>query len=86
VDLFGKWQTEEYVAPMALDVRARLSLQSGVVASVSQVRHHRTQGVVPKNEFGNIYLFKPSMLPVGAAHVKCTWPPCPQCEEAMMLC
>lgn len=26
---------------------------------------------MPKNEFGNVYLFKPSMLPIGAAHVKC---------------
>jgi len=46
VDLFGKWQTEEYVPRMALN------------------------GIVPKNEFGNVYLFKPSMLPVGTVHVK----------------
>ena len=27
------------------------------------------QGKVPRNEYGNLELFKPSMLPVGAAHI-----------------
>ncbi|KAL1924734.1 uncharacterized protein VTP21DRAFT_4388 [Calcarisporiella thermophila] len=26
-------------------------------------------GKIPKNSYGNIYLFKPSMLPIGAAHI-----------------
>jgi hypothetical protein len=78
VDLYGKWQTEDYVPPMALDVR-----QPFIHPPPSHVRllnfdvphiPRQSQGVVPKNEFGNIYLFKSSMLPVGSAHVKCT--PC----------
>ncbi|XP_072798033.1 DNA repair protein complementing XP-C cells isoform X2 [Vicugna pacos] len=39
--LFGRWQTEEYQPPVAVD------------------------GKVPRNEFGNVYLFLPSMMPVG---------------------
>ena len=27
------------------------------------------QGIVPKNEYGNVELFKPSMLPEGAVHL-----------------
>ncbi|XP_053326335.1 DNA repair protein complementing XP-C cells [Spea bombifrons] len=27
-------------------------------------------GKVPRNEFGNVYLFKPSMLPIGCAHLR----------------
>lgn len=29
------------------------------------------QGIVPKNDFGNIDLYTPSMLPAGAAHIPC---------------
>ncbi|XP_068413851.1 DNA repair protein complementing XP-C cells [Eschrichtius robustus] len=39
--LFGKWQTEQYQPPVAVD------------------------GKVPRNEFGNVYLFLPGMMPVG---------------------
>jgi len=28
-------------------------------------------GVVPRNAFGNVDLFKPSMLPKGCVHLKC---------------
>ena len=30
---------------------------------------HHVQGRVPKNEYGNIELFQPSMLPKGALHM-----------------
>nr|KAF6311461.1 XPC complex subunit, DNA damage recognition and repair factor [Myotis myotis] len=43
--LFGKWQTEEYQPPVAVD------------------------GKVPRNEFGNVYLFLPSMMPVGCVQL-----------------
>nr|XP_019945076.1 PREDICTED: DNA repair protein complementing XP-C cells [Paralichthys olivaceus] len=44
--LFGEWQTEEYLPPIAVD------------------------GKVPRNDYGNVYLFKPCMLPVGCVHLK----------------
>jgi hypothetical protein len=28
------------------------------------------QGKVPKNEYGNVELFKPSMLPPGSKHIQ----------------
>jgi len=67
VDLFGKWQTEEYVPRMALNVCLCLCSASPDLTKTLLVK-----GIVPKNEFGNVYLFKPSMLPVGTVHVKCT--------------
>lgn len=30
-------------------------------------------GVVPKNDFGNIDLYTPSMLPQGGVHLPCEW-------------
>ncbi|XP_010156159.1 PREDICTED: DNA repair protein complementing XP-C cells [Eurypyga helias] len=44
--LFGRWQTEEYQPPIAVD------------------------GKVPRNEYGNVYLFLPSMLPVGCVQLR----------------
>lgn len=45
LDLFGPWQTEKYIPPVAVD------------------------GKVPRNEYGNVELFKPWMLPGGCVHV-----------------
>lgn len=28
-------------------------------------------GKVPRNEYGNVELFKPTMLPAGTVHLKC---------------
>ena len=39
LEVFGKWQTELYIPPPAVD------------------------GKVPRNEYGNVELFKPWMLP-----------------------
>lgn len=44
--IFGKWQTEIYVPPPAVD------------------------GKIPRNEYGNVELFKPTMLPAGTVHLK----------------
>ncbi|KAK3103173.1 hypothetical protein FSP39_017002, partial [Pinctada imbricata] len=46
LELFGLWQTEEYMPPPAVD------------------------GKVPKNEYGNLELFKPCMLPAGTVHLQ----------------
>ena len=45
LELFGEWQTTEYVPPVAKD------------------------GIVPCNEYGNVDLFKPEMLPIGCVHI-----------------
>ncbi|CAB3998693.1 DNA repair complementing XP-C cells [Paramuricea clavata] len=45
-ELFGRWQTKEYIPPPVVD------------------------GKVPRNEYGNVELFKPSMLPAGACHIQ----------------
>ena len=46
VELFGKWQTEDYIPPPV------------------------ENGRVPRNEFGNIEVFKPSMVPRGGCHLR----------------
>ncbi|XP_060076866.1 DNA repair protein complementing XP-C cells-like [Ylistrum balloti] len=46
LELFGEWQTEDYIPPPAVD------------------------GKVPRNEYGNVELFKPSMLPAGTVYLK----------------
>jgi len=45
LEVFGRWQTEIYVPPPAVD------------------------GKVPRNEYGNVELFKPWMLPKGTVHI-----------------
>ncbi|VDL99006.1 unnamed protein product [Schistocephalus solidus] len=45
VELYGPWQVEDYIPPVA------------------------ENGVVPRNEHGNVELFKPSMLPLGCVHI-----------------
>lgn len=46
LEVFGKWQTDQYVPPEAKN------------------------GVVPRNEYGNVDLFKECMLPKGTVHMK----------------
>ncbi|XP_043488773.1 DNA repair protein complementing XP-C cells homolog [Polistes fuscatus] len=45
LELFGEWQTTEYVPPEAKD------------------------GIVPRNEYGNVDLFQKSMLPKGTVYI-----------------
>ena len=45
LEVFGRWQTEIYVPPPAVE------------------------GKVPRNEYGNVELFKPWMLPKGTVHI-----------------
>lgn len=46
VEVFGYWQTDQFVPPTAQD------------------------GKVPRNEYGNVELFQPSMLPKGTVHLQ----------------
>ncbi|KAI4468325.1 dna repair protein xp-c / rad4 [Holotrichia oblita] len=46
LEIFGKWQVEDYVPPTA------------------------ENGVVPRNAYGNVELFKTSMLPKGTVHLQ----------------
>lgn len=49
LEIFGRWQTEQYEPPIAVD------------------------GKVPRNEYGNVELFKPCMLPRGTVHLQCMY-------------
>ena len=68
--LFSENQTDIYVPPPVKDVR-RLILDLFVphLVSIADSVLSRSQGKVPKNNFGNIDLFVPSMLPEGAVHL-----------------
>ncbi|XP_077519736.1 DNA repair protein complementing XP-C cells homolog [Amblyomma americanum] len=46
LELFGHWQTEPYMPPIAFN------------------------GKVPRNEWGNVELFKSCMLPIGTVHLR----------------
>uniref|UniRef100_A0AAG5CY39 Rad4 beta-hairpin domain-containing protein n=1 Tax=Anopheles atroparvus TaxID=41427 RepID=A0AAG5CY39_ANOAO len=46
LELFGYWQTEDYIPPEPID------------------------GIVPRNAYGNIEIFKDCMLPKGTVHLK----------------
>lgn len=50
LDIYGEWQTEDYIPPPAKD------------------------GIVPRNEYGNVELFKPCMLPKGTVHLQSEYP------------
>lgn len=47
LEIFGIWQTQDYVPPTA------------------------ENGVVPRNAYGNVELFKMCMLPKGTVHLQC---------------
>jgi hypothetical protein len=61
--LFGPWQTEPYQPPPVVDGKVRTL--GGWELLVFDAR--ATQ--VPRNEYGDLDLFQPSMLPKGCAHV-----------------
>lgn len=72
--LYGHWQTEEYQPPIAVDGKVRAALGVGVgvsrlpcFPSSSSLACPSLQ--VPRNEFGNVYLFLPSMMPVGCVQM-----------------
>lgn len=60
--LYAEWQTSIYAPPPVVNVSLR-----------KQRRRHQmltfVQGIVPKNDFGNIDLYVPSMLPEGGIHL-----------------
>ena len=75
--LYARSQTEPFVPDPVVDVRAGLdSLLTALFAHLSLNANESLwlftiQGIVPKNNFGNIDLYVPSMLPNGAVHVQC---------------
>ena len=62
--LYARSQTELFVPPPVVDV-------SKTRNSERAVANAGVQGKIPKNNFGNVDLFVPSMLPQGAVHVPC---------------
>ena len=60
LEVFGEWQTERYVAPAARDGKVKTSLPRKNLDFIVQV---------PRNEYGNVELFKPWMLPAGTVHI-----------------
>jgi xeroderma pigmentosum group C-complementing protein len=81
-ELFGRWQTEEYIPPPVVDVRILLCMPvpchanrhalSVILTILNLEQLLCLQGKVPRNEYGNVELFKPSMLPAGACHIQGT--------------
>jgi len=66
--LYAESQTELYKPEQIVDVCyafAFLSLPVNI--------HHVIQGKIRKNDFGNIDLYVPSMLPPGGAHIPCEY-------------
>lgn len=69
--LFGEWQTEEYQPPVAVDGKVSSTQWSRDQATsfcnwLNLACHSRQ---VPRNEFGNVYLFLPRMMPVGCVQL-----------------
>ena len=61
LNLYGFWQTEEYKPEVAQNVNISFLLKIIFLC----------KGKVPKNSFGNVYLFKKEMLPLGTVHLTC---------------
>lgn len=66
IGLYGRWQTEIYRPPacVALSLLRCLDARSLVTRQTSVVG-----GRVPRNAYGNVYLFLPAMCPIGGTHV-----------------
>lgn len=62
VEVYGPWQVEDYVPPVAVD------------------------GVVPRNEHGNVELFKPCMLPTGTVHIRLPGELVITCQVHLLKC
>ena len=64
--LYAENQTELYVPEPIIGVCC------GIISSVNpQLIYPFVQGKIPKNDFGNIDLYVPSMLPTGGTHIPC---------------
>ncbi|KAJ7078598.1 hypothetical protein B0H15DRAFT_954498 [Mycena belliarum] len=62
--LYALSQTEPYLPDPVVNVGSRTILNVPWLIAASQ-------GKIPKNRFGNIDMYVPSMLPAGAVHVPC---------------
>ena len=69
--LYAEWQTSLYIAGPIVDVSKRISCPNIPLADRYICR--LLQGKVPKNDFGNIDLYVPSMLPEGGVHIPCEY-------------
>lgn len=68
--LFGQWQTEEYQPPVAVDGKVRAKFSGvGTTKILCSWPDPCATPQVPRNEFGNVYLFLPSMMPVGCVQL-----------------
>lgn len=65
--LYSEAQTEMYMPDPVIDVGVPCHLTANMLLIVLR----GIQGIVPKNDFGNIDLYTPSMLPAGAVHIPC---------------
>lgn len=65
--LYAQNQTEFYVPDPVVDV----SVVVLPAFSDTSILKSQSQGKVPKNQFGNLDLYVPSMLPAGAVHIPC---------------
>ncbi len=63
--LYARTQTEPYVPDPIVNVGT-----TPVLKLLAWLKFY-FQGIVPKNTFGNIDLYVPSMLPQGATHIPC---------------
>lgn len=66
--LYAFSQTDLYKPDPIKDVSSLQAVTSRITLTRSFLSE---QGIIPKNEFGNIDLYVPSMLPPGAAHIPC---------------
>jgi xeroderma pigmentosum group C-complementing protein len=60
--VFGVWQTDDFVPPVAENVCCLCSLPLTCACTV--------QGIVPRNEYGNVELFHECMLPLNTRHIR----------------
>ena len=65
VGLYGEWQTESY-KPAEANAVGNIIKSACTVSDILCI-----QGKVPRNQYGNVYLFTPEMLPAGTSHIDC---------------
>lgn len=69
--LFGEWQTEEYQPPLAVDGKVNIqTVHQSPIPTEQSLTPVVCSPQVPRNDYGNVYLFKPCMLPVGCVHLR----------------
>lgn len=67
--LYAEWQTEVFTPPPIENVSTVLATMQVRQSHLFKWLHW--QGKIPKNAFGNLDLYVPTMLPPGAVHLAC---------------